>query len=76
MTAENGASSGTVITLNGCSISEVRMILKVTLFPLLIDIRANIINLPTKLQSDKFSPLCLSCVIFTAQADREAEGII
>ena len=37
MTAEKGASSGTEMTLKGCSISEVRMTLKVTLFPLLID---------------------------------------
>ena len=37
MTAENGAYSGTEITLYGCSISEVRMTLKVTLFPLLMN---------------------------------------
>jgi hypothetical protein len=34
MTAAKGAYYGTVITLKGCSISEVRMTLKVTLlFP-------------------------------------------
>lgn len=37
MTAEKGASSGTDITLKGCSISEVSITLKVTLLPLLID---------------------------------------
>jgi len=36
MTAAKGASSGTAITLKGCSISEVRMTLKVTLLLLLI----------------------------------------
>lgn len=32
ITAENGAYSATDITLNGCSSSEVRMTLNVTLF--------------------------------------------
>lgn len=36
MTAANGAYSGTVITLNGWSISEVRITLNVTLFEELI----------------------------------------
>jgi hypothetical protein len=43
MTAANGASYGTVITLNGWSIYDVRMTLKVTLFALMNQLYINII---------------------------------
>lgn len=52
ITAEKGASSGTEITLYGCSISEVSITLKVTLLALLIFYLINNIQYPMNFNSN------------------------